>query len=1033
MRLTGLFCLFLLASSCFLKAQEGQEAQSRLLPLELPQEWTLFCPESSDGLDLESLNSIPAALHDAPGRRVRFDDYAFSVDRGLTKSGPAIFMYEFDSDHEGLMQAGGGADWFWNLTINGQPVLDRLKSGNQAGPITHRNHTFYLPVKKGRNIVVAKVLRGSNGWKFAYGPVPFTVLENGIISQPGLASTDCVITGADGKALTQTGTLRDAVLEGRGKDFTLRGALTDQIRLVLRSQEIRTKAGHYAIELSYTLESEQPLDLQGAEAVLRFTPDFAAGAVVKLADREVPAAQAPALSAELKSVSVSGAAHRIVCAAETPLLALRNSAGLEVAAIFPDLRGTTSATVTYRIECSAPPFEITSGKDWAPLPLERTVEKDSILDFSFVADRHTPAGRLGRILPGPEGRFVYEKTGERARLIGANLCFDANYIPKEESDALAEVFRRQGYNSVRFHHTDIHMIKGAWNAHNSYEIEPQMLDRLDYLFFAMKRAGMYITIDLYTMRYFGPGEIEGIDKRISGDIKQLLPVSDSAFSAWSKLVLAWMNHVNPYTGIAWKDDPALTFICPLNEDAIFSVLSDNSYAMELFRERYEAWKTENGITGADAVPLKKDSRFTRFAIETKRASNRKIAAFFKENGINIPLTGSNWWNTQAQTFTRAEFDVVDNHQYADHPSNDSYNQSSCLKGDPSRTVPVFMMPTRIFGKPFTVTEFNYCFPNQYRAEGGALFGAYSALQDWDAVYRFAWSHGQDKNLGIHPVSHFDISSDLLSLYADRQIALLFARGDVSPAAQKYLYAVTMREATKEGFGGMWAGGLFPAGFSALGLVSQIGSLPLLDGGALRDGFAGICADTPPAQSVLGDNKFITPAELAGLAAPNAAGEIVSDTGEIRLNPTKGYLLVVTPKTECVVAFPENELTGQHLSVRGLDTFSAVSASAMDGQTLGESTRILVFHLTNVLNSGMKFSNAEMRRIEETGRLPHLVRCGKAEITLHNTNSGLKVYAVDSAGRRVRTVDVVYKDGSYSFRAEIMAGGPEAVMAYEIAP
>ena len=979
------------------------ENAPRLLPLALPKKWTVFCPESAEGIKLQELNEIPPSLGSAPAKKMRFSDYACTLDRGMTKSGPAIFIYEFYSPTEGVMQAGVGADWFWTLMINGKTIVDRLKKGNAMGPITHRNHAVYLPVKKGKNLVTAMVYRGSNGWKFAFGPVLFTVLGNGILQQDGLAATDCVLTFPDGKTARQSEALTDVTFRGKGKNFEITGTLAKGVTLSVISKEKRTKKKDYAIELEYALKSDKPFAFKKAQVLLHFPNSFAADAQVAYKGKELKVSQLPEGIKDLEKLTVLNPEHMLVCSSATPILSLQPRQGITVAATFPLTQNSTSSKVAFQITPGVPPFRITAGKKWVPLPLERNVKKGSILDFSFLADQHAPAGKFGKIISNKKGHFVYEKTGKRARLIGTNLCFDANYIPKEECDKLAEVFRRQGYNSVRFHHTDIHMIKNTWNAQNSYEVDPEMLDKLDYLFYAMKKGGLYVTVDFYTMRYFGPGEIVEVarsGKRTQCDVKALLPVSETAFNAWSKLVLAWMNHVNPYTGIAWKDDPALVFACPLNEDSIVSVLRSNSVAMKLFKKRYQEWKTKNGITGPDVTPLIKDPRFTEFVLELKRESNREISAFLKKNGINIMLSGSNWWNTQGQTFTRSEFDVVDNHQYADHPNNGSYNQGSCIRGGLSRTIPVFMMPTRIFGKPFTVTEFNFCFPNRYRAEGGALFGAYSALQDWDAVYRFSWSHSKKKNLEIHPVVHFDIASDLLSLYTDRQIALLFARGDVSPAAKKYLYAVSMKEATKEGFGGMWSRGLFPKSFTSLGVVSQTGSQVVDTGHPVKGQFNGVTAEQKPQAKLLAGNPFDSAAEIAEIIRPDKDGEIVSDTGEIRFNPKKGYLKVLSEKTECFVSFPGKDMKGICLSVVGLDTFTAVSASAMDDRKLANSKRVLIFHLTNVLNSNMKFSNAEMRRIEGVGELPHLVRTGKADLLLKNTNPGLSVYAVSSSGKKI---------------------------------
>lgn len=105
---------------------------------------------------------------------------------------------------------------------------------------------------------------------------------------------------------------------------------------------------------------------------------------------------------------------------------------------------------------------------------------------------------------------------------------------------------------------------------------------------------------------------------------------------------------------------------------------------------------------------------------------------------------------------------------------------------------------------------------------------------------------------------------------------------------------------------------------------------------------------------------------------------------------------------------------------------------MDGNRLPDSARILLLHLTNVLNSEMEFSNREMRRIESTGGLPHLVRCGSAELTLESTLAGLKVFALTSSGKRLREVPSSFQNGEYRFTVSVTDAATEPALAYELA-
>ncbi len=809
-----------------------------------------------------------------------------------------------------------------------------------------------------------------------------------------------------------------------------------KLRMIETISRAKDSKGKESYNVRYVLTSAdgKPASFEKIYVFFPFaSKDFAGGKAIldngaEIAIPEQPSENIP-LPEGTKSITITNGKASFTVKAQKMQISLKDlrpkTTAFHIWLEYPNAQNQTSLNIDFEISAAVQPYSLKSnGTEWIELPYKNGIQDGSILDFSFLSD--PPAGKYGRII-NKEGHFAYEKTGERVKLIGTNLCYTANYLEKEEADRLAGYFRKMGYNVIRFHHTDVHMRKGNWNTNKSDDIDPDYLDKLDYTFAAMKKAGLYVTIDLYTQRRFDKGEIAGIDQVIEGEIKGLVPIHEPAFEAWKKLVVKWLNHVNPYTEMAWKDDPSLFAICPLNEDSIAGAWG--GIAKPFYLKGFEKWKKEKNLTSTIDDPSK-DPLFARFLVEVKMESNRRIEKFLRELGVKAMITGSNWWDTMAQTFTRDQFDFVDNHQYSDHPQPhwlpSKYNQQSNLKSHYTYMTPIFMASTRIFGKPFTVTEYNYCSPNKYRAEGGALMGAYASLQDWDALYRFAWAHDQKRVLEGQSMQGFDLSSDPLNQLSERQIVLMFRRGDVAKGNRRYVYGVTMEDATKQGVGDMWGKGIFPHEFNAMALVSQTGSQVAESGRKIEGTFDVVVSkDVPLDEKITNGNKYIATKEL-----PKIGKEVASDTNEIFLDSTKGCMKVQSPKTECIVAPEKLDLSTKNLSIKENSSFCSISASSMDKGNLENSKRILILHLTNVLNSEIAFTSKDMTTLVRWGKLPYIVHTGFIKVNLKNSNPGMKLYACDFTGARVKEIKTEYAGGAYSFNVVISSETP--YMIYELA-
>ena len=65
---------------------------------------------------------------------------------------------------DGSLTIGAGADWYMQWFLDGKPIFDTIKLGNQRTPIWFDNHVFKVPVTAGAHVLAVKVVAGPIGW-----------------------------------------------------------------------------------------------------------------------------------------------------------------------------------------------------------------------------------------------------------------------------------------------------------------------------------------------------------------------------------------------------------------------------------------------------------------------------------------------------------------------------------------------------------------------------------------------------------------------------------------------------------------------------------------------------------------------------------------------------------------------------------------------------------------------------------------------------------------------------------------------------
>lgn len=172
-----------------------------------------------------------------------------------------------------------------------------------------------------------------------------------------------------------------------------------------------------------------------------------------------------------------------------------------------------------------------------------------------------------------EGVIRWTDTREEVRLFGANYAIAsssdyraAGYLTQDRKRAIDDDvahFARMGWNGMRL------AFWGDWQNSDTLGnlIANDHLDLLDYLIAKARERGISILFNpIHTYDAGWPDAVGDSFPGFSAHTrKDRLGTDPAAIAAQVNYLRQILNHVNPYTGVALKDEPAIVFIEMINE------------------------------------------------------------------------------------------------------------------------------------------------------------------------------------------------------------------------------------------------------------------------------------------------------------------------------------------------------------------------------------------------------------------------------------------------------------------------------------
>lgn len=523
--------------------------------------------------------------------------------------------------------------------------------------------------------------------------------------------------------------------------------------------------------------------------------------------------------------------------------------------------------------------------------------KTAPVDLSFLNAAEKPAGKRG-FLKAVQDKLVFED-GVTARFWGTNLTAYALFGTSKENVRLhARRLSALGFNLVRIHHHDSPWVNpnivGA-DSLDTHTLNPAALEKLDWWIKCLKEEGIYVWLDLHVERQLSAGDqIDGFDEIRKGkktaDLKGYNYVNPSIQKAMKRFNEAYLNHINAYTGVAYKHEPAIMALLITNENDVTHhfgnlLLPDKNVAM------HNGWymNSARAFSNKTDLPLDKVSRAWEpgpaklFLNDLEYRFNIDMISHLRELGARVPIATTNLWGDDPFYSLPAltAGDIVDVHSYG-----------SALELEKNPLVGANMIhrlsAAQIASKPMSVTEWNVSpFPAPDRHSSPLYMASAARLQGWDAVMLYAYS--VDPLNAAGSPSNWQAFNDPALMATLPAAALLYRRGHNQEAATTYALALSKAQLFYQANSADTSLAARTAAEKAklVMLMPSITELPWLKN---QSAAPGATVMTNLHQSMLESD----------------VGETMSDTGEIRRNWAKGMYTINTPRTQAAMGWIGNE-------------------------------------------------------------------------------------------------------------------------------